>query len=248
MRFPRLTAMAALLVSSTAACAAEVPPLPVNFGVLVFPAFQALDVFGPLDTLNMLSTLFKTNLYIIAETLDPVSTKTRSASMNTTGSNFGESIVPTHTFANPPALDVLIIPGGAGTRAGTLLDPAREYIKATFPTLQYLLTVCTGSALAASTGILDGKNATSNKAAWVWATGQGPNVNWVPRARWTVDGNVWTTSGVAAGMDGTFAFVKAVYGEEAFVWIRNKVEYMPQEDSHVDAWGEFYNTTWPIVS
>ncbi|KAI5851749.1 class I glutamine amidotransferase-like protein [Morchella snyderi] len=223
MRFPRLAAMAALLVCS----AADVPALPVNFGVLVFPGFQALDVFGPLDTLNMLSTLFRTNLHIIAETLDPVSTKPRSPAMNTTGSNFGESIVPTHTFATAPALD---------------------YIKATFPTLKYLLTVCTGSALAASTGILDGKNATSNKAAWVWATGQGPNVNWVPRARWTVDGNVWTTSGVAAGMDGTFAFVREVYGEAAFKRIRDLVEYMPQEDASVDAWGEYYNTTWPIVS
>lgn len=240
--------MAALLVSSAATCAAvDNSSLPVNFGVLVFPAFQALDVFGPLDTLNMLSLLHRMNLYVIAETLDPVSTSPRSPAMNTTGSNFGERIVPTHTFATAPALDVLIIPGGAGTRAGALLDPAREYIKTAFPSLKYLLTVCTGSALAASTGILDGRNATSNKAAWVWATGQGPNVNWVPRARWTVDGNIWTTSGVAAGMDGTFAFVKEVYGQEAFEWIRNKVEYMPQEDSHTDFWGEFYNTSWPIV-
>lgn len=195
----------------------------------------------------MLANQFKINLAIIAETLDPVSTKARSAAMNTTGSNFGESIVPTHTFANAPPLDVLIVPGGAGTRASDL-NNTRAYIKNTFPSLQYLLTVCTGSALVASTGILDGKNATSNKAAWVWATSQGPNVNWVPRARWTVDGNIWTSSGIAAGIDATYAFVEAVYGAAAADWVLLRAEYERHLDSHWDPWGDYYNTTWPIVN
>lgn len=194
----------------------------------------------------MLSTLFKINLFIIADTMDPVSTKSRAATMNSTGSDFGQSIVPTHTFHNAPPLDVLIVPGGQGTRAPDLAT-ARTFIKDTFPTLQYLLTVCTGSALVASTGVLDGRNATSNKAAWVWATSQGPKVNWVPRARWTQDGNIWTSSGVAAGMDATYAFVEAIYGLETADWILSKVEYERHTDPHWDPWGDYYNTTWPIV-
>lgn len=194
----------------------------------------------------MLSSLFKVNLYIIAETMEPVSTKPRSSTMNSIGSNFGESIVPTHTFLTAPPLDVLIVPGGQGTRAPDL-DNTRAYIKKVVPHLQYLLTICTGSGLVASTGVLDGRNATSNKAAWAWATSQGPKVNWIPKARWTQDGNIWTSSGVAAGIDATYAFLEAVYGLEATDWILSKVEYERHTDAHWDPWGDYYNTTWPIV-
>lgn len=194
----------------------------------------------------MLATQFKINLFIIADTMDPVSTKSRAATMNAIGSDFGQSIVPTHTFYNAPPLDVLIVPGGQGTRAPDLAT-TRTFIKDTFPTLQYLLTVCTGSALVAPTGILDGKNATSNKAAWLWATSQGPNVNWIPKARWTQDGNIWTSSGVAAGIDATYAFVEAIYGTAATDWILSKVEYERHTDPNWDPWGDYYNTTWPIV-
>lgn len=194
----------------------------------------------------MLSSQFKINLFILAETMDPVSTKARSAAMNPLGSNCGQSIVPTHTFHNAPPLDVLIVPGGLGTRSPDL-GTTRTFIKDTFPTLQYILTVCTGSALVAPTGVLDGRNATSNKASWVWATSQGPNVNWIPKARWTQDGNIWTSSGVAAGIDATYAFVEAIYGLAAVDKILAGVEYDRHTDSHWDPWGDFYNTTWPIV-
>lgn len=193
----------------------------------------------------MLASQFKINLSIIAETLDPVSTKARTLAMNSTGSDFGESVVPTHSFATAPPLDVLIVPGGSGTRAPDL-NNTRTFIKNTYPSLQYLLTICTGSALVAPTGILDGRNATSNKAAWAWATSQGPNVNWVPKARWTTDGNIWTSSGVAAGIDATYAFVEAVYGAAAVDFIVSRVEYERHLDPHWDPWADYYNTTWPI--
>lgn len=191
----------------------------------------------------MLSLLFKINLVVIADTLKPVSTESRPS---TVGSRFGQSVVPTHTFLTAPPLDLLIVPGGLGTRA-TGLESARAYIKKTVPDLQYLLTICTGSGLVASTGVLDGRKATSNKAAWEWVTGQGPKVNWVPKARWTQDGKIWTSSGVAAGIDATYAFVEAIYGLEATNWILSKVEYERHTDASWDPWADYYNTTWPIV-
>ena len=63
--------------------------------------------------------------------------------------------------------------------------------------VKYLMTVCTGAGIAARAGILDGKNATTNKAAWNETTALGPNVKWISHARWVVDGNIWTTSGVS---------------------------------------------------
>ncbi|KAK0245377.1 class I glutamine amidotransferase-like protein [Armillaria nabsnona] len=200
--------------------------VPINYGIVVFPGFQALDVFGPLDALNMLSFVYPLSLSIIAETLDPVTTRPQSSSMNPMNSNFSESIVPTHTFDSPPeSLDVLIVPGGLGTRASNL-NTTIDYIAATYPSLQYLITVCTGATLAARAGVLDGKNATTNKKSWEWATSQGPNVNWISHARWVVDGNIYTTSGISAGIDGVFAFMEAVYGANATETVANSMEYV----------------------
>ncbi len=181
------------------------------------------------------------NLSIIASTLDPVSTKVRSATMNPHNSTFSESVVPTHTFAQPPAsLDVLIVPGGLGTRAPDLQDMI-AYIKGTYPQLKYLISVCTGAGLLARAGVLDGKRATTNKRAWEATTALGPKVNWVAKARWVEDGNIWTSSGVSAGIDLIFAFIEKVYGSEIATTIANVLEYDRHLDSSWDPFAELYD-------
>ena len=153
------------------------------------------------------------NLSIIASSLDPVSTKPTLASINPHNSDFGQSVVPTHTLAQPPvSLDVLIIPGGMGTRT-TDVSELVTFVKRTYPQLQYLITVCTGAGIAARSGVLDGKRATTNKRMWKLTTEHGPKVNWIRHARWVQDGNIWTSAGVSAGIDVMFAFIKEVYGE-----------------------------------
>jgi transcriptional regulator GlxA family with amidase domain len=124
-------------------------------------------------------------------------------------------------------MEVLMIPGGGGTRS-TYLNNTLAFVAETYPKLRYLITVCTGSGLAAKAGILDGRNATTNKAAWATVTGWGPKVHWKAPARWVVDGNIWTTSGVAAGIDGTLAFVRHVYGEANYTWTWKNMEYEPR--------------------
>lgn len=202
------------------------PPASLRYGMLVFPAFQALDAFGPLDVLNTLAFEYKNNtIAIIAKTLDPVSTT--APRMNTT---FAQSIVPTHTFDNAPELDVLIVPGGAGTRdPADVIGPQVEYIRRVFPNIKYLITVCTGAKLAADAGVLDGENATTNKNAYDWVISQpgSAKVNWIRKARWVegATGKVWTTSGISAGIDGVFAWVGKVYGEEKATAIAKSLEY-----------------------
>lgn len=218
----------------------ETRSLPVNYGVLLFPGFQALDVFGPLDALNILAQERPLNLSIVAATLNPVSTRTPTDAPTPTSSSFAQSIVPTHTFATTPPLDVLIVPGGLGTRAPGL-EPTIAFIARTYPTLQYLLTVCTGSGLAARAGVLDGKRATTNKRAWGETTALGPRVEWVPRARWVVDGNMYTSSGVSAGIDATFALIEAVYGAEIAKSIADRMEYERHTDSAWDPFAELNN-------
>ncbi|KAJ4297553.1 hypothetical protein N0V90_005445 [Kalmusia sp. IMI 367209] len=113
--------------------------IPINFGLVIFPGFQALDVFGPLDVLNMLSDLYKTNMHldIISKTLDPASTK-----LNATGNAFGEHLVVTTTFndvlSTQQSFDVLLIPGGVGTRAS--VDEEIAFTKKMYPKVRLLYT------------------------------------------------------------------------------------------------------------
>jgi len=220
---------------------------PTNFGVLIFPAFQALDVFGPLDVFNTLSMTRSLNLAVISAKLDPVTTW--HSMPNLTG-NFGESIVPTHTLDNPPSnLEVLLVPGGVGTFfSDEELNPYINFIKKTYPKLRYLITVCTGSALAARSGVLDGRRATGNKQSWDWVVAQGPKVRWVHKARWVRDGNIWTTSGVSAGIDGTFDFVRTIYGKEPALLVANTLEYEQEFDSHNDPFANIHNKTNGVMT
>jgi len=214
-------------------------PVPVNYGIVVYPGFQALDAFGPLDALNTLAAMFPLNLSILAATLDPVSTKGPGQPLPN-GSDFGQSIVPTHTFDNAPPLDVLLIPGGVGAIYPGI-ESAINFIKNVYPSLKYLVTVCNGAAVAASAGVLDGKRATTNKNWWATLTAQRPQVKWVAHARWVVDGNIWTSSGVSAGLDNIFAFMAAVYGEEAAEKVANTLEYERHRDPNWDPYAELYN-------
>lgn len=136
------------------------------------------------------------NLYLIAETMDPVTSQPSSAAMNTYNSSFWPVILPTHTFATAPELDVLLVPGGPGVRAPNLQN-ITDFIADQYESLEYLITICTGAGLAAKSGVLDGRRATTNKSAWSTITAWGPNVDWIRQARWVVDGNIWTSSGVS---------------------------------------------------
>ena len=86
--------------------------------------------------------------------------------------------------------------------------PEMAFLKKMFLLLRYLFIVCTGLAIAASAGLLDGLRAMSNKAAWKQVTVCGPRTYWIAQRRWVVLGKVWTTSGVSAGLDGMMAFLR----------------------------------------
>ncbi|KAI1803912.1 class I glutamine amidotransferase-like protein [Daldinia bambusicola] len=203
---------------------------PTRFAVALYPGFQALDVFGPLDILNMLSKTRTLSLEILSATLDPVPTLTPSS-----GHTTGQSVLPTRTFADgADDIEVLLVPGGFGSRDPANIAPVVEFVRKTYPRLRYLLTVCTGSAVVASSGILDERRATSNKRAWEWATAQGPRVSWVRRARWVTDGNVWTSSGVSAGIDMMYAFVADRFGDDLAQTLADASEYVRNTDPDWD--------------
>lgn len=151
------------------------------------------------------------------------------------------TLPPTHTLDTvPDDLDVLIIPGGLGTRS-PLINATIAYVTETYPKLDYLLTVCTGSALAARAGLLDGRRATTNKAQWNSSITFGPDTEWVPRARWVVDGNIWTASGISAGIDLTLAFIEEMYGEANATYVSNLMEYERHTDPDWDPFSDVFD-------
>jgi len=98
---------------------------------------------------------------------------------NRSSSSFAEFILPTHTFDTAPAdIEVLIVPGGLGNRQPAAI-PTVDFIRKVYPSLRYLITVCTGSGLAARAGVLDGKKATTNKWAFGETSKLGPKTQYV---------------------------------------------------------------------
>lgn len=163
--------------------------VPRSFGFLLFRAIDPLDVMGPNEVLFTMGRFYQINVALISETLDLVTSEPQSASMNKHNSSTWTQIQPTHTFGTAPDLDVLIVPGGAGTRSPAL-NSTIEFIRTTFPKVKYFMTVCTGAMLAAKAGVLDGRNATTNKQAWLTVINTGPKTNWIGDARYVVDGKI----------------------------------------------------------
>ena len=213
--------------------------------MVVFPGFEALDVFGPLQAFNILSDAVAMNLSIIASSLEPVSN--REINPNSIGSFFGQDIVPTHTYDNAPPLDLLIIPGGTGTTKIPNVAEAVSFVIERYPSLQYIMSVCTGARILARSAILDGRSATTSKAFFDEVTTEFPAVNWVADARWIVDGNIWTASGASAGIDATLAFIEEVYGSEFAKTITTYMEYNRETDPAVDTFAEVWNLTSSYV-
>ena len=89
--------------------------------------------------------------------------------------------------------------------------------------------------LLAKSGVLDGKQATSNKRAFTWASSQSDNVDWDKKARWKVDGKYYTSSGVSAGMDMTLGFIADRHGIDFARKVAKEIEYNWIEDRDNDS-------------
>ena len=141
----------------------------------------------------------------------------------------------------PTPYDILLVPGGRGTRRevdnGALIAWLRRHAEA----CEIVATVCTGAALLARTGLLDGRKATTNKASFGWVRTQGPGVDWQPRARWVVDGKYWTSSGVSAGMDMALALIAHLNGAETAQRVATYAEYRWNVDPDDDPFSALYD-------
>jgi len=189
-------------------------------GVLLFDQFELLDVFGPLEMLGMRDDEFAIRL--VAEQAAPVA--------STQGPR---SVIDDH-FADDRPYDVLLVPGGRGTRREVGNKRLLDWLAGAAERAEIVASVCTGSALLAKAGLLDGKRATTNKRAFDWVAGQGPKVQWQRKARWVEDGKFITSSGVSAGMDMALALIARLCGIDRAREVAHWAEYVWNEDSTDD--------------
>ena len=195
-----------------------------TIGIIIYPGFEVLDVYGPLE---MWANVAGFDVLLIAEEAGPI----RSAQ--------GTESVAKYSFATAPALDILMVPGGFGTRA-QLENPAllSYLVKANADTV-YTASVCTGSALLAKAGLLDGHRATSNKRFFSLAEAQSDTVEWVPEARWVESGKMFTSSGVSAGMDMALGLVAHIKGEMDAIELASAVEYVWHKEADLDPFAQY---------
>src|SRR6266852_6176230 len=156
-----------------------------TFGVVLFKGFELLDVFGPLEAWGMLANMGQCKVTTVAERGGPVT------------SAQGPKAIAVFGFADCPHLDLILIPGGIGTREEISNQLLLDWLKARAEKAEVVTTVCTGTAILARTGLLDGRRATTNKRAFKWVAEQGPKVNWVREAGrgWAICGLVWGVGG-----------------------------------------------------
>jgi putative intracellular protease/amidase len=197
-----------------------------SVSVVLFEGFELLDVFGPVELFSALPDDFA--LSFLGPSLAPVP------------SAQGVSVNPDRADEPAVASDILLVPGGAGTRALVSDDRFLGVLREHASRAQIVASVCTGSAVLAAAGLLDGYRATSNKFAFSWATQHGRDVTWEPRARWVEDRDRWTSSGVAAGMDMTAALIRSLCGEEAAKSATDFIELEVQLDPSHDPFADLY--------
>jgi putative intracellular protease/amidase len=191
-----------------------------TIAVLVFPGFQTLDLFGPLEMLGDLDG--EVEITVVAETLEPVA------------SVHGQRLLPDKTVSDGSEYDLLLIPGGDSALIAAKNNAITEWIIETANKAELVMTVCTGSVLLATTGLLDGRKATTNKHDFTQTVPFGPGVEWVSRARWVEDGKFFTSSGVSAGMDMILAAIARMFGNETAKEIALGTEYEWHDDAGWD--------------
>lgn len=193
----------------------------LTFGVLLFPDAEELDFVGPWEVFTMSAMarhqgrMPEGQVITIAETSSPV----RCAK--------GMRIVPDFTIDNAPKLDVLLIPGGQGTRVelenGRLID----WIATVAQTCTWVTSVCTGAVLLAEAGPAAGKRVTTHWGFIEELRKHGKAAEVVENIRYVRDGNVVTAAGVSAGIDMALWLIGEIWGADHARTTQRYMEYDP---------------------
>jgi cyclohexyl-isocyanide hydratase len=184
-------------------------PNPLQIGIVVFPKVTQLDFTGPLQ---VFSSLPDTEVHLIWKRIEPVASDTAL------------TVLPTKSFADCPQLDVICVPGGAGTDDMINDEEMLDFLRAQSANAKYVTSVCTGSLVLGSAGLLDGYKATTHWTAMGYLEGYGALPT---KTRVCVDRNRVTGGGVTAGIDFALTLVSILVDRPTAEMIQLRLEYNP---------------------
>ncbi|HKO59063.1 MAG TPA: DJ-1/PfpI family protein [Thermoanaerobaculia bacterium] len=181
-----------------------------RIGILIFDDFEPLDVWGFAEAFTIARFVGKDR----SERPFPFEVVFIAAEKRPIRSSNGPKAMPDYDLgeASAEAFDVLMVPGGMGTRTIINDQPLLEWLVAMDKRVAIMASVCTGAALLAKAGLLDGRPAATNHAAFAWVVQQGPDVLWDSVSRWVDAGHYVTSAGVSAGTDMAFHLVSRLAG------------------------------------
>lgn len=182
----------------------------ISIGIVAFPNITQLDLTGPYE---VFSRLKEKRLELVWKDTDPIHSDT------------GFVITPTCDYENSPQYDVIVVPGGPGQQG--LMDDQETlaFLKAQAETAKWIMSVCTGSLVLGAAGLIDGRRVSCHwlSLPLVEILGGIP-----AEERVVFDGNLVTTAGVSAGIDGALALVERLAGRDTAEFIQLAIEYDPQ--------------------
>lgn len=191
-----------------------------TIAALVFPGFETLDYFGPIEMLGGFGQ--ETEIITVAKGREPVA------------SVHGQRIMVDKSFAEKNDYDLLFIPGGDTALLAAKDEELMQWIREASANAERVMAVCTGTVMLGMTGVLDGRRATTNKMDFTNTAPLAPHVCWVKEARWVRDGKFYTSSGVSAGMDMALAVMADLFGMDMADAIAKGCEYEWQKDANRD--------------
>jgi len=197
-------------------------------GILLFNDVEVLDFCGPFEVFSVTrlneekrrQEASPFSVLLVAEKKDPITTAG------------GMRVLPDYDLDDCPRLDILVVPGGWGTR--TEMNNARlvDWIARHSAQLETLASVCTGSLLLGKAHLLDGKRATTHWRALDWMQELFPETRVERELHFVQDGNLITSAGISAGIDMALKVVSSHFGEDVARNTAKNMEYpFPESDA-----------------
>lgn len=190
-----------------------------KIGILLFPDVEELDAIGPWEVLSYWTRNFAEDGWQVF---------CFSADGNPVTCAKGLNVAAHHAMADLPALDVLLHPGGQGTRPQLGDERHLEWVRAQRRSVPLMTSVCTGSLVYAAAGLLAGRPATTHWASLDRLAELDPTIDVRPDERFVDDGDLITSAGVSAGIDMALHLVARLVSPERARQVRRGIQYDPR--------------------
>jgi transcriptional regulator GlxA family with amidase domain len=191
------------------------------FGVLIYPGVEELDFQGPWEMAGMWHKYANgPKPVLISHSLAPITCA------------HGMRVLPDQTLESIQALSFLVVPGGFSAFEEMNNPDLTTFIKVQAEQATAILSVCSGSFMLLSAGLLNGRRAATNWKVVSRLRDAGINV---VEERFVQDGNIWTSAGVSAGIDATLAMIAHYAGEDIAASVQLNAEYYPSTKVYGDS-------------